>query len=131
MRSGYVTHTGSGLHGMDDYLQRTSQNAFKLFAGKLQEATSGRRGQLATMGLNLANLTTDKNGINKLYQDHASVIDSYFEYVDLVALSEKLGVEETVSAGISRSLIKTGSLILIGMAIGIAGQRIVTGKRTS
>lgn len=129
MRSGYV-HTGSGLHGMDDYLQRISQNAFKLFAGKLQDATSGRRGQLATMGLNLANLTTDKNGINTVYQNNASVIDSYFEYVDLVALSEKLGVQEAVSTGVSRSLIKTGSLILIGMAIGIAGQRIVTGKQT-
>lgn len=131
MRSGYVTHTSTGLQGMDDYLQRTSQNAFKLFAGKLQSATSGRRGQLATMGLNLANLTTDKNGINTVYQNHASVIDSYFEYVDLVALSEKLGVEDAVSTGVSRSLIKTGSLILIGMAIGVAGQRIFTGKRTS
>jgi hypothetical protein len=129
MRSGYVTHTGTALHGMDDYLQRTSQNAFKLFARKLQSATSGRRGQLATMGLNMANLTTDKNGINTVYQNHSSVIDSYFEYVDLVALSEKLGVEETISTGVSRSLIKTGSLILIGMAIGVAGQRIVTGKR--
>lgn len=129
MRSGYVPHTGSGLHGMDDYLQRTSQNAFKLFAGKLQDATSGRRGQLATMGLNLANLTTSKAGINKVYEQNARVIDDYFEYVDLVALSEKLGVEETISTGVSRSLIKTGSLILIGMAIGIAGQRIVTGKR--
>lgn len=129
MKSTFVSDTGPALNGMDDYLQRTSQNAFKLFAGKLQSATSGRRGQLATMGLNLANLTTDKNGINTVYQDHASVIDSYFEYVDLVALSDKLGVEETISKGVSRSLIKTGSLILIGMAIGMAGQRIFTGKR--
>lgn len=129
MRSGYVPHTGTGLLGLDNYLQRTSQNAFKLFAGKLQSVTSGRRGQLATMGLNLANLTTSKEGINKVYEQNAGVIDDYFEYVDLVALSEKLGVEEAVSTGVSRSLIKTGSLILIGMAIGVVGQRIVTGKR--
>lgn len=128
MRSEYVTHTGSALHGMDDYLQRTSQNAFKLFAGKLQSATSGRRGQLATMGLNLANLTTDKQGINNMYQKNAPVIDAYFEYVDLVALSEKLGVEETASAGVSRTLIKTGSALLAGMAIGIVGQQIFKGK---
>lgn len=129
MKSTFVSDTGTALHGLDNYLQRTSQNAFKLFAGKLQSATSGRRGQLATMGLNMANLTTSKAGINKVYEQNAGVIDAYFEYVDLVALSEKLGVEEAVSTGVSRSLIKTGSLILIGMAIGMAGQRIVTGKR--
>jgi hypothetical protein len=129
MKSTFVSDTGTGLLGMDDYLQRTSQNAFKLFAGKLQSATSGRRGQLATMGLNMANLTTSKAGINKVYEQNAGVIDAYFEYVDLVALSEKLGVEEAVSTGVSRSLHKTGSMILIGMAIGMAGQRIFTGKR--
>lgn len=131
MRSGFVSHTGSSLHGMDDYLQRTSQNAFKLFAGKLQSATSGRRGQLATMGLNLANLTTNKHALNGVYQKNAPVIDAYFEYVDLVALSEKLGVEETVYTGVSRSLIKTGTVLLAGMAIGMLGQRIFNGKTNS
>jgi len=129
MRSGFVQHTGSALHGLEDYLQNTSQNAFKMFAGKLQDVTSGRRGQLATMGLNLANLTTDKQGITAVYQQHASVIDAYFEYVDLVAMSKKLGVDEAVSGTAANSLIKNGSLLLVGIAIGVAAQRMFKPKK--
>lgn len=123
MRSGYVTHTGTALHGMDDYLQRTSQNAFKLFAGKLQDATSGRRGQLATMGLNLANLTTSKAGINRIYEQNAEVIDAYFEYVDLVALSKKLSTDDPLSTSAKASLIKYSSTLLIGITIGVLAHR--------
>jgi len=123
MRSGYVTHTGTALHGMDDYLQRTSQNAFKLFAGKLQDATSGRRGQLATMGLNLANLTTSKAGINRIYEQNAEVIDAYFEYVDLVALSKKLSTDDPLSSSAKSPLIKVISTLLIGITIGVLAHR--------
>lgn len=129
MRSGFVQHTDSALHGLEDYLQNTSQNAFKMFAGKLQDVTSGRRGQLATMGLNLANLTTDKQGINTVYQQNASVIDDYFEYVDLVAMSKKLGVDEVVSGSVSSSLIKNGSLLVVGITIGVAIQRMFKPKK--
>lgn len=129
MRSGFVQHTDSALHGLEDYLQNTSQNAFKIFAGKLQDVTSGRRGQLATMGLNLANLTTDKQGINSVYQQHASVIDAYFEYVDLVAMSKKLGVDDVVSGSVSSSLIKNGALLLVGITIGVAAQRMLKPKK--
>jgi hypothetical protein len=124
-----VQHTDSALHGIEDYLQNTSQNAFKIFADKLQHATSGRRGQLATMGLNLANLTTDKQGINNVYQQNASVLDDYFEYVDLVAMSKKLGVDEEVSGSVSNSLIKYGSLLLVGITIGVAAQRMFKPKK--
>ncbi|WP_020404902.1 hypothetical protein [Gracilimonas tropica] len=123
MRSGFASHTGSALHGMDDYLQRTSQNAFKLFAGKLQSATSGRRGQLATMGLNLANLTTSKAGINKIYEQNAGVIDAYFEYVDLVALSKKLTSDDALSSLAKSPLIKYSSTLLIGITIGVLAYR--------
>ena len=123
MRTGYVPHTGTGLHGMDDYLQRTSQNAFKLFAGKLQSATSGRRGQLATMGLNLANLTTSKAGINRVYEQHAGVIYAYFEYVDLVALSKKLTTDDPLSSSAKSPLIKYSSTLLIGITIGMLAHR--------
>ncbi len=123
MRSGFASHTGSALHGMDDYLQRTSQNAFKLFAGKLQSATSGRRGQLATMGLNLANLTTSKAGINKIYEQNAGVIDAYFEYVDLVALSKKLTSDDALSSSAKSPLIKYSSTLLIGITIGVLAYR--------
>ncbi|MDZ7660466.1 hypothetical protein [Fodinibius sp.] len=129
MRSGFISHTDSALHGLEDYLQNTSQNAFKVFAGKLQDVTSGRRGQLATMGLNLANLTTDKQGITTVYQQNASVIDDYFEYVDLVAMSKKLEVDEVVSDTVSSSLIKNGSLLLVGIAIGVAAQRMFKPKK--
>ena len=123
MRTGYVPHTGTGLHGMDDYLQHTSQNVFKLFAGKLQSATSGRRGQLATMGLNLANLTTSKAGINRVYEQHAGVIDAYFEYVDLVALSKKLTTDDPLSSSAKSPLIKYSSTLLIGITIGMLAHR--------
>ncbi|WP_020404461.1 hypothetical protein [Gracilimonas tropica] len=123
MRSEFVLDTSSGLHGMDDYLKRTSQNALKLFAGKLQDATSGRRGQLATIGLNLANLTTSKAGINGVYEQNAGVIDAYFEHVDLVALSEKLASAEPLSGSAKSTLVKYGSSLLIGIIIGVLVHR--------
>lgn len=124
MKSTFMPHTGTALHGMDDYLQRTSQNAFKLFAGKLQSATSGRRGQLATMGLNLANLTTSKAGINRVYEQNAGVIDAYFEYVDLVALSKKLTTDDPLSSSAKSPLIKYSSTLLIGIIIGVLAHQM-------
>ena len=75
------------------------------------------------MGLNLANLTTSKAGINGIYEQNASVIDAYFEYVDLVALSEKLTSDEPLSGSTKSSLIKYGSSLLIGITIGVLAHR--------
>jgi hypothetical protein len=75
------------------------------------------------MGLNLANLTTSKAGINRVYEQHAGVIDAYFEYVDLVALSKKLTTDDPLSSSAKSPLIKYSSTLLIGITIGMLAHR--------
>ncbi|MEX2352220.1 MAG: hypothetical protein WD529_07285, partial [Balneolaceae bacterium] len=113
-----------------EYLETTSRNAFVKFAGLINSATSGRRGHLATIALNMAGVTTDKNGISRVYEQHPGVIDRYFEYVDVVALSQKLNVDEAVAKRVSPAIIKGGGFLAAGIIIGVAGVTIYKRKST-
>ncbi len=120
-----------GLGSVGDYLQRTSRNAFLHAAALIGSATSGRRGKLATAGLNLAGVTTDSQGISRHYKQHAPVIDAYFEYVDLVALSKKLNVDKTIARKAPPAIFMVVGLLSAGALLGVVATRIYSKKHQS
>lgn len=117
-----------GLGGVRDYLEQTSRNAFLRFASLIDQATSGRRGKYATIALNMAGVTTDQQGISNLYQRHPDVIDQYFEYVDIVALSKKIEVDQVIGQSAPVAILKTGGVLAAGIIIGVAGMRLYNRK---
>lgn len=108
-----------GLGSISDYLERTSRNAFLHFAGMINNATSGRRGKYATIAFNMANVTSSKEGISNVYEQHSEVIDQYFEYVDVTALAKRLEVDRTIGQRAPGVILKTGGLLLAGAALGV------------
>jgi len=118
-----------GLGSISDYLERTSRNAFLHFAGMINNATSGRRGKYATIALNMANVTTSKEGISNLYEQHSDVIDKYFEYVDVIALAKRLEVDRTIGQRAPGVLLKTGGLLLAGAVISITALKFCNQKK--
>jgi len=120
--------TDSGLAGMSDYLERTSRNAVLHVAGLIDSATSGRRGKYATIALNMAGVTTSSSGIRTFYEQNADVIDQYFEYVDVVKLSKKLGVDQMVASKAPKTILKTSGLFAAGLVFGAAALTLYTKK---
>lgn len=118
-----------GLGNISDYLERTSRNAFLHFAGMINSATSGRRGKYATIALNMAGVTTSNEGISRLYEQHSDVIDEYFEYVDVVALSKKLEVDKAIATHAPTAILKVGGLLTVGILIGVAGLKLYNRKK--
>lgn len=118
-----------GLSGIGDYLERTSRNAFLHFASLINSATSGSRGKYATIALNMAGVTTSKEGISRIYEQHSDVIDDYFEYVDVIALSKKLEVDQMVARSAPKAIAKTGGLIAAGIVLGVAGLKLYNRKK--
>ena len=118
-----------GLGAIGDYLERTSRNAFLHFAGLINNATSGRRGKYATIALNMAGVTTSGKGISRHYEQHAQVIDEYFEYVDVVALSKKLDVDKAIATHAPGAILKVGGLLTVGILIGVAGLKLYNRKK--
>jgi len=118
-----------GLGSIGDYLEQTSRNAFLHFASLINNATSGRRGKYATIALNMAGVTTNKEGISRIYEQHSDVIDDYFEYVDLIALSKKLEVDQMVASSATKTIAKTGGLLAAGIVLGVAGLKLYNRKK--
>jgi hypothetical protein len=118
-----------GLGAIGDYLERTSRNAFLHFAGLINNATSGRRGKYATIAFNMANVTSSKEGISNLYEQHSDVIDQYFEYVDVVALAKRLEVDKAIAQSAPGVILKTGGLLLVGAAIGVTALKFYNQKK--
>ena len=117
-----------GLGSVGDYLQRTSRNAFLHAAALIGSATSGRRGKYATIALNMADLTTSKQGISSLYEQHSGVIDAYFEYVDVVKLSKKLKLDQMAASSAPKAILKAGGLVAAGILLGVAGRTLYNRK---
>ena len=120
--------TDAGLAGVSDYLERTSRSAFIHFASLIHDATSGRRGKYATIALNMAGVTTSNEGISRLYEQHSDVIDDYFEYVDVIALSKKLDVDQMVARKAPQTILKTGGLFAAGLVFGAAALTLYNKK---
>jgi len=120
--------TDDGLGSVGDYLQRTSRHAFLHFAGLIANATSGRRGKYATIALNMAGVTTSADGISRHYEQHSDVIDDYFEYVDLISLAKKLGLDRSVTRSASSTIVKTGGLLAAGILLGAGGLTLYNTK---
>jgi len=118
-----------GLGSISDYLERTSRNAFLRFAGLIGSATSGRRGKYATIALNMAGVTTSSEGISRHYEQNAKVIDEYFEYVDVIALSKKLDVDKTIAIHAPAAILKVSGLLTVGVLIGVAGLKLYKRKK--
>jgi len=118
-----------GLGSIGDYLEQTSRNAFLHFASLINNATSGRRGKYATIALNMAGVTTNKEGISRIYEQHSDVIDDYFEYVDVIALSKKLEVDQMVASSAPKAIAKTGGFLAAGIVLGVAGLKLYNGKK--
>lgn len=118
-----------GLGNISDYLERTARNTFLHFAGMINSATSGRRGKYATIALNMAGVTTSNEGISRLYEQHSDVIDEYFEYVDVVALSKKLDVDKSIATHAPAAILKVGGLLTAGILIGVAGLKLYNRKK--
>lgn len=122
------TQSYAGLSGIEDYLEQTSRNAFLQFAGLIDQATSGRRGQYATIALNMAGVTSNQQTISDHYAAHSDVIDQYFEHVDVLALAKKLGLDDAAAKGLPRA-IGQGGILLAGVAIGIAALTFYNRKK--
>jgi hypothetical protein len=118
-----------GLGSISDYLERTSRNAFLHFAAMINNASSGRRGKYATIALNMANVTSSKEGISRVYEQHPEVIDQYFEYVDLIALAKKMELDRSISRHVPIVILKTGGLLLVGVALGVIGFNFYNQKK--
>ncbi|MBE9047791.1 hypothetical protein IQ255_25915 [Pleurocapsales cyanobacterium LEGE 10410] len=118
-----------GLGSIADYLERTSRNAFLHFASLINSATSGRRGKYATIALNMANVTTNKEEFSRIYEQNSDVIDDYFEYVDVIALSKKLEVDQMVASNAPKAILKTGGLLAAGIVLGVAGLKLYNRKK--
>jgi len=128
-RSKWPVATPAGLGGARDYLENTARSAFVYAAGLIDHATSGSRGKYATIALNMANLTTDKQAISHHYGQHPEVIDRYFEYVDVGALARLVGAEKTVTKNLPRAALKAGSLVAAGILLGAGGLGIYHRKK--
>jgi len=117
-----------GLGSIGDYLERTSRNAFLHFASLINSATSGRRGKYATIALNMAGVTTNKEEFSRIYEQNSDVIDDYFEYVDVIVLSKKLEVDQMVASNAPKAILKTGGLLAAGIVLGVAGLKLYNRK---
>jgi hypothetical protein len=120
-----------GMGGLNSYLRQTGKNAFRKAISLADRALSGKKGKAATTAIIMAGLTTDKDGLNNVYHQHAGVINRYFEYVDLQAVSDLIGLEETVASSKSAAALKHAGFLSMGIAIGIAGLTFINRKRSS
>lgn len=120
-----------GMGGLNSYLRQTGTNAFRKAISLADRALSGKKGKAATTAIIMADLTTDKEGLNNVYRQHAGVINRYFEFVDLQAVSDLIGLEETVAKSKSMATLKQAGFVSMGIAIGIAGLTFINRKRAS
>jgi len=120
-----------GMGDLSSYLRQTGRNAFKKAIGLADRALSGRKGQAATTALVLADLTKDKRAFQQVFNRNADVINQYFEYVDLQAVSDLVGLEETVANSRPVAALKNAGILSVGIAIGIAGLSLYNRKRSS
>ena len=120
-----------GMGDLSSYLRQTSQNAFKKAIGLADRALSGRKGQAATTALVLADLTKDRRSFQGVFNRNADVINRYFEHVDLQAVSDMIGLQDSVAKSKPVSIIKQVSILSIGIAIGVAGLSLYHRKRSS
>jgi len=120
-----------GMGDLSSYLRQTGRNAFRKAISLADRALSGKKGKAATTAIIMADLTTDQNGINSVYSQHAAIINRYFEYVDLQAVSDLIGLEETVVKSRPVAALKNAGMLSVGIAIGIAGFTFFNRKRSS
>ena len=108
------------------FLDRTKKNTVSVFANALEYAASGRKGRYATMGLNMAGVTTDKQGIQDVYDRHPEVLNEYWEFVDARKLVNQSGIE---SIAIGETIMKYGAILTTGAVVGIVGMKLIGRKR--
>ncbi|MDZ7692050.1 MAG: hypothetical protein U5K69_13120 [Balneolaceae bacterium] len=58
------------------------------------------------------------------------MINRYFEYVDLQAVSDLIGLEETVASSKPVAALKNAGMLSVGIAIGIAGITLYNRNRS-
>ncbi|MDZ7692051.1 MAG: hypothetical protein U5K69_13125 [Balneolaceae bacterium] len=56
-----------GMGDLSSYLRQTSRNAFRKAIGLADRALAGKKGKAATTAIIMADLTTDKVGLNNVY----------------------------------------------------------------
>ena len=120
-----------GMGGLNSYLRQTGKNAFRKAISLADHALSGKKGKAATTAIIMADLTNDKDGFNNVYHQHAGIINRYFEYVDLQAVSELISLEETIVKSRPMAALKHVGFLSMGIAIGIAGLTVINRKRSS
>ncbi|WP_441000428.1 hypothetical protein [Fodinibius sp. SL11] len=120
-----------GMGDLSSYLRQTSRNAFKKAIGLADRALSGRKGQAATTALVLADLTKDSRSFQGVFTRNADVINQYFEHVDLQAVSDMIGLEDTVAKSKPVAALKYAGVLSAGIAIGVAGLSLYNRKRSS
>ena len=120
-----------GMGGLNSYLRQTGKNAFRKAISLADRALSGKKGKAATTAIIMAGLTTNKDGLNYVYHQHAGVINRYFEFVDLQAVSDLIGLEETVASSKPAAALKHAGFLSMGIAIGIAGLTLINRTRSS
>ncbi|MCW9709045.1 hypothetical protein [Fodinibius salsisoli] len=120
-----------GMGDLSSYLRHTSRNAFKKAIGLADRALSGRKGQAATTALVLAGLTKDRRSFQGVFNRNADVINQYFEHVDLQAVSDMIGLQETVAKSKPVAIIKHVGIFSAGIAIGVAVLSLYNRKRSS
>jgi len=119
-----------GMGDLSSYLRQTSRNAFKKAIGLADRALSGRKGQAATTALVLADLTKDKRSFQQVFDRNADVINRYFEHINLQAVSDMIGLQDSVAKSRPVSMIKKAGVLSIGIAIGVAGITLYNKNRS-
>jgi len=117
-----------GMGDLKSYLRQTGRNAFRKAIRLADRALTGKKGKAATTAIIMADLATDKDGLNSVYSQHAGVINQYFEYVDLQAVSDLVGLEETVASSQPVAALRNAGMLSVGIAIGIAGLTLYNRK---
>lgn len=119
-----------GMGDLKSYLRQTSRNAFKKAIGLADRALSGRKGQAATTALVLADMTKDKQSFQQVFNQNADAINRYFEHVDLQAVSDLIGLEDTVANSKPMAALKNAGILSVGIAIGVAGIKLYNRNRS-
>ena len=117
-----------GMGDLQSYLERTSKNAARKAISLVDRALSGRKGKAATMAILMADLASDKQAFNNVYKKHADVINQYFEYVDLNAVSRMMSTDEAIVKSLPLAIAKNVGILTAGILLGVAGMTLFNRK---
>jgi hypothetical protein len=119
----------AGLGRFSDYLQQTGRNAISRAIQYANHFTSGQRGRYATMAINLAGITNDREEFQAVFDRNPEVLNEYFEHVDVEKLARLLDVDEAIARSVPRAIKRSAVPVAVGAIIGVVGLTIYNRKK--